>query len=143
MSFTPHNIGAMEVRGNTTQTSVPSSGEFIAVDGNIWEEVKTSNMEFSGNSLLVENYGDYMISLSLSATVESADVEFEFIIAANGDVISHSRLKTTFATTESQQVGLSALEQLEKGDELTLKVKNNTNSTNITVEDAFLRAVRV
>lgn len=103
---------------------------------------------FGNNEIMITHGGIYRISCSLAVkSVAGGAQVFHFEIKKNNGAVSyeniHAHLKMAGGGTDTGAVTLSGLASLVVDDTVELWVKNDTNNSNMIVEDCNINIVMI
>lgn len=142
------SIESMDLSHGVIHISTPAATT-IAGAGT-WAKVAGTTTQLLGNRFTMSDdneityTGDVdvrgIIRVSLSAVVAAA-VEIEFAVAINGTEVSASQMLVNTANGEYAHCSLICYALLSDGDTIEVQVRNNDDTTSVTVEQMVVEAV--
>lgn len=135
--------------GNTTQTIIPSSGEFVAVTQGTWV-LDSGAVGFElgvGDTSLVytgETGRRAFWALTCNIQMGAGSLqEIWFRLAQGSNTVGHYAARMLVANQSEQQDQLHGLLALTNGDTFTLQIRNESNTNNITARRMSLQFLEV
>ena len=141
------NIGQYYMQGNSTSTTISTSGTFVKIAGTTsagsyvekFDVTTTSNKGVYSGSLT----GFYKVEIVAGCT-SGNNKELELAIYKNGVITTPSRSKgTTTGSGKAENIVSHDILELSTTDYVEAFITNNTGTTNITVEDLNVTIVRL
>ncbi len=102
----------------------PTSTLFISQDEQF--------LSFDGDSLTIEQNGDYAIDISLSFSGTASD-QFEIAYFKNAVMVEVSMQRSTSQTDVGNMSLPVYIEELESGDDITFKIRNTASNDDATL----------
>ena len=141
------NIGQYYMQGNSTATTISTSGTFAKIAGTTssgtyvekFDVTTTNNKGVYSGSLT----GFYKVEIVAGCT-SGNNKELELAIYKNGVITTPSRSKgTTTGSGKAENIVSHDIIELSTNDYVEAFITNNTGTTNITVEDLNVTIVRL
>lgn len=139
----------MFFNGNADDTSIPAVNTWVEVENGSAVTTTGDNLErfthTSPNTLTYDSQADEKIQIVADVTVFSGsnNQTIAVSISLNGNILTSS-----ITSASAQQSGLrlpitaNAFEQLTDGDEIDVRIRNETSDANVTVESMTVTAVK-
>lgn len=142
------SCAALYVSANITPTEIAVSEVFYNVDlSSVTLEdddfvVASSKLTYAGQTPT-----RYLVKLTLCLSMDTSNVEIRVRIGKNGESLpqtcAHTTLTGTPTSGSKENLGTHTIITLNEGDEITAMVGNWTDTSDITVRNMQLSAIRI
>lgn len=133
----------LSVRNNVTETVISAANTPVIVNAT-WNLDRSSLFTTTtGGRATYEAERDLIAPIDIGAGLISAGggaIDVTLYIAINGTIVTQSGIKISISGSSAQTLSIPWQELLTEDDFVEVFVENNTNTTNIIVEYATLRA---
>lgn len=130
--------GGLTTVANTTATTFPSAGTIVQADfGAGATSIRLERFTRSGNVFTYVGREDVTVlaQANIAAFAAAGSPEFEFAFALNGVPQADTQIPVTISNTKARPFGVLGVLRLTTGDTVELQVRNNDNTSNLTIED--------
>jgi len=134
--------GICSMQGNSTETVISSSGVPVLVAGTFVVGRSSGFTPSTAGRVTYDILKDVVIPISVTMTVQMAtggSDDVRAMIAINGTSVSESSIGTSVNSSGKGNITLSWQEEISTDDFIEVYIQNDTDTTNIIVEDMILR----
>ena len=129
--------GEMWMMGNSTSTAIANSGIYyvIGISGEVMNSGSLNGFTHSGATSTVINDGVYKVEASISASGGNAK-QYHYQFLTNGAENDNCHIARKMgAGGDIGNASINCIMDLDAGDEITVAVENQSDATDITIED--------
>lgn len=133
--------GGITTIGNADATTFGSSGTYVEAEfGSGANPIRLERFTRSGNVLTYVGRESVTIlaQANIAAFAAAGTVSFQFIFAINGTPDVSTQIPVELSNTKARPFAVLGVLRLNTGDTVELQVRNNDNTTDVTIEDGQL-----
>ena len=127
-------LGEMYQRDNAVATSIALLDEWVKIAN--FTQGNLKGVTFNSNALRSSKAVLHLMQYSISASAAAINKYFEFAIFVDGLIDQQTISKRYFSSSDTGSVSGCGLASVQTGWDIDLRVRNNTDATDITIVHA-------